>query len=224
MKLYEKGEVNETLMSIIRQNVRVSDQVEGDLEAQLGALFTINQRILQITDTYQLKDLSKLSAVICERTEQAVRSAIRGLPDGEYCSTVKTDGLADLPVEIKVLIKIAGDTLEADFSGSSSQVNKAVNCPLCYTRAMTSYAIKSALAPELPNNEGALKPLKLIAPPSSIVNPSHPASVGSRVLTGHFIPALIMHAISEIAPEKILAGSGSPIWCVNLNGYSSRWH
>ena len=98
-------------MSIIRQNVRVSDQVEGDLEAQLGALFTINQRILQITDTYRLKDLSKLSAVICERTEQAVRSAIRGLPDGEYCSTVKTDGLADLPVEIKVLIKIAGDTL-----------------------------------------------------------------------------------------------------------------
>ncbi len=219
MKLYEKGEINKTLMSIIRQNVRVSDQVEGDLEAQLGALFTINQRILQITDTYQLKDLSKLSAVICERTEQAVRSAIKGLPDGEYYSTVKTDGLADLPVEIKVLIKIAGDTLEADFSGSSSQVNKAVNCPLCYTRAMTSYAIKSALAPELPNNEGALKPLKLIAPPSSIVNPSHPASVGSRVLTGHFIPALIMHAISEIAPEKILAGSGSPIWCVNLNGY-----
>ena len=147
MKLYEKGEVNETLMSIIRQNVRVSDQVEGDLEAQLGALFTINQRILQITDTYQLKDLSKLSAVICERTEQAVRSAIKGLPDGEYYSTVKTDGLADLPVEIKVLIKIGGDTLEADFSGSSSQVNKAVNCPLCYTRAMTSYAIKSALAP-----------------------------------------------------------------------------
>ena len=88
---------------------------------------------------------------------------------------------------------------------------------------MTSYAIKSALAPELPNNEGALKPLKLIAPPSSIVNPSHPASVGSRVLTGHFIPALIMHAISEIAPEKILAGSGSPIWCVNQR-IPSRWH
>ena len=218
MKLYERGSVNETLMTILRQNVRVSDQVEGDLEAQLGALFTMNQRILQITETYQLKDLSELSKVICERTEQAVRTAIEILPDGEYRSTVQTDGLADLPVEIKVLIKITGDELEADFSGSSDQVNKAVNCPLCYTRAMTSYAIKSALAPELPNNEGALRPLKLVAPSSSIVNPSHPASVGSRVLTGHFIPALIMQAISEIAPEKILAGSGSPIWCVNLNG------
>ena len=218
LKLIDAGEVNETLMSMLRKNVRVADQVEGDLEAQLGALDTMARRINDLINTYQLGNLSELSEAVCRRTEQATRKEIKSLPDGVYKSSVTTDGLSEQPIEIVVEVIIKDDTIEVDYSGSSKQVSKAVNCPLCYTRAMTSYAIKSALAPELPNNDGALRPIKVVSPEGNIVNPQHPASVGSRVLTGHYIPALIMDALSRVAPNRILAGAGSPIWCVNISG------
>lgn len=218
LKLHEAGVVNQTLMAFLRTNVRVPDQVEGDLEAQLGALAIMERRIDELIATYGLSDLSDLSRAVRSRTEAAVRDAIAALPDGRYSATVATDGLADAPLEIRVEVEVDGDAVRIDFAGSSEQVPKAVNCPLCYTRAMSSYAIKAALAPELPNNDGALRPISLTAPEGSIVNPQHPASVGSRVLTGHYIPALVMDALAGIAPDKVLAGAGSPIWCVNING------
>jgi 5-oxoprolinase (ATP-hydrolysing) len=218
LKLYDAGVANQTLLAILRKNVRMADQVEGDLEAQLGALAIMERRINELIATYGLPDLKDLSRAVRDRTEAAVRDAITALPDGRYTAAVQTDGLADTPLEIKVEVEIEGDEVRIDFAGSSDQVAKAVNCPLCYTRAMSSYAIKAALAPELPNNDGALRPITLTAPEGSIVNPLHPASVGSRVLTGHYIPALVMDALAGIAPDKVLAGAGSPIWCVNING------
>ncbi len=218
LKLFEAGEPNRTLLAFLRTNVRVPDQVEGDLEAQLGALAIMEMRIDELISTYGLADLHDLSRAVRERTEAAVRAAVSALPDGRYAATVNTDGLADTPLEIRVEVEIDGDEVRIDFAGSSEQVPKAVNCPLCYTRAMSSYAIKAALAPELPNNDGALRAITITAPEGSIVNPRRPASVGSRVLTGHYIPALVMDALAGIAPDKVLAGAGSPIWCVNING------
>ena len=180
-------------MTILRKNVRVADQVEGDLEAQISALGIMEKRINDILNDYQLRDLSELSKAVCRRTELATRLEINNLPDGTYKASVATDGLSEQPIEIMVEIIIREDTVTVDFSGSSQQVAKAINCPLCYTRAMTSYAIKSALAPELPNNDGALRPITVVAPEGSIVNPQHPASVGSRVLTGHYIPAPVSY-------------------------------
>ena len=222
LKLIDNGTVNETFMAILRKNVRVADQVEGDLEAQISALGIMEKRISDIINDYQLNDLSELSKAVCRRTELATRKEITNLPDGIYKASVATDGLSEQPIEIAVEVTIKEDTITVDFSGSSRQVSKAINCPLCYTRAMTSYAIKSALAPELPNNDGALRPITVVAPEGSIVNPQHPASVGSRVLTGHYIPALIMDALSKVAPQRVLAGAGSPIWCVNISGTNEK--
>ena len=94
-----------------------------------------------------------------------MRQAIRALPDGTYHSALKTDGLG-VPLELKVALTIAGDEVHADFTGSSPQVDKAINCAMCYTYAMTAYAVKCAAAPNLPNNEGATAPIKVTAPNS----------------------------------------------------------
>ncbi len=218
LKLHNAGRPDETLLAILRRNVRVPDQVEGDLEAQLGALLIMERRIGDVMDAYGLADLTPLSDAICRRTETAVRTAIAALPDGRYHADLETDGLAGQSIRIAVAAEISGDRIDLDFTGSSGQVARAVNCPLCYTRAMSFYAIKSALAPDLPNNDGALRPVTVSAPESSIVNPCHPAPVGSRVLTGHYIPALVMDALAGIIPDHVLASAGSPIWCVNVNG------
>ena len=123
-----------------------------------------------------------------------------------------------MPLDLKVKLTIAGDEVHADFTGSSPQVDKAINCAMCYTYAMTAYAVKCAAAPNLPNNEGATAPITVSAPEGSIVNPVFPASGGSRALTGHFVPTLIFGALAQVVPERVAAGTGSPLWCINQSG------
>ena len=146
-----------------------------------------------------------------------MRAAIRALPDGTYENTIRTDGLTE-PLDLKVALTIQGDEVTADFAGSAPQVDKAINCAMCYTYAMTAYAVKCAAAPNLPNNDGSIRPIKAVAPEGCILNPQFPASGGSRALIGHFVPSLIFGALAKVIPEKIMAGAGSPLWCINQSG------
>ncbi|MBG03427.1 MAG: hydantoinase [Rhodospirillaceae bacterium] len=217
MKLIKAGEVDETFMRLLRQNVRAPDEVVGDLYAQLTALDLMERRVSDVMTQYELADLATLASEIQDRSEKAMRAAIRELPDGTYTNEMPTDGL-DVPVTLKVAVTIDGDEVRADYTGSSPQVGKAINCAMCYTYAMTAYAVKCAAAPDLPNNEGSVAPISAFAPERTIVNPLFPASGGSRALIGHFLPALIFGALAQVVPDRIMAGTGSPLWCINLAG------
>ncbi|MEE3093529.1 MAG: hydantoinase B/oxoprolinase family protein [Pseudomonadota bacterium] len=217
MKLMKAGEVDETFMRLLRQNVRAPDEVVGDLYAQLTALDLMERRVGDVMIQYELADLAPLASEIQDRSEKAMRAAIRELPDGTYTNEMPTDGL-DVPVTLKVAVTIDGDEVRADYTGSSPQVGKAINCAMCYTYAMTVYAVKCAAAPDLPNNEGSVAPISAFAPDRTIVNPLFPASGGSRALIGHFLPALIFGALAQVVPDRIMAGTGSPLWCINLAG------
>jgi len=221
MKLMKAGEVDETFIRLLRQNVRAPDEVVGDLYAQLTALDLMERRVGDVMTQYDLEDLASLASEIQNRSERAMRAAIRELPDGTYTNEMPTDGL-DVPVTLKVAVTIDGEEVRADYTGSSPQVGKAINCAMCYTYAMTVYAIKCAAAPDLPNNEGSVAPISAFAPERTIVNPLFPASGGSRALIGHFLPALIFGALSKVVPDRIMAGTGSPLWCVNLAGVKSN--
>ena len=217
MKLMRGGEPDETFFRLLRKNVRAPDEVVGDLYAQLTALDLMERRAVDVMTQYGLDDLGPLATEIQTRSERAMRAAIRDLPDGTYVNEMPTDGL-DVPVTLKVAVTIDGDEVRADFTGSSPQVGKAINCAMCYTYAMTAYAVKCIAAPDLPNNEGSVAPITATAPERSIVNPVFPASGGSRALIGHFIPALIFGALARVAPDRTMAGVGSPLWCINLAG------
>ena len=221
MKLMKAGEVDETFIRLLRQNVRAPDEVVGDLYAQLTALDLMERRVGDVMTQYDLEDLASLASEIQNRSERAMRAAIRELPDGTYTNEMPTDGL-DVPVTLKVAVTIDGEEVRADYTGSSPQVGKAINCAMCYTYAMTVYEIKCAAAPDLPNNEGSVAPISAFAPERTIVNPLFPASGGSRALIGHFLPALIFGALSKVVPDRIMAGTGSPLWCVNLAGVKSN--
>jgi len=216
MKLAEAGVINQTLMAILRKNVRVPELVEGDLMAQLNTLALIDARINEVLGEYGLYNLEDFSMQVRARSEAAMRKAISELPDGTYRTELSTDGLTDQPIRLAVAVIVSGDCLHVDYTGSSPQVHKAINCAMNYTYSMTAYALKCILAPEIPNNDGFIAPIEVTAPEGSIVNPVFPASGGSRVLIGHFLPTLVFQALGEIVPEHIIAGSGSPIWCLNL--------
>jgi N-methylhydantoinase B len=105
-----------------------------------------------------------------------------------------------------------------DFAGTDRQVDRAINCALCYTNAMAMYGVKVCTSPNLPNNEGAWRPITLKAPEGCIVNPQFPAPGGSRMLIGHYVPMLVFGCLGQIVPERVMAACGSPMWGMNQSG------
>jgi N-methylhydantoinase B len=218
MKMIAAGKTDETLVTIIRKNVRTPDQTMGDLWAQVVALDLMEDRLRNLMEGYGLADLTDLAREIQGRCEMAMRAAIRELPDGTYRSELKTDGLMDKPITMKMELTINGDEIVMDFAGTDGQVDRAINCALCYTNAMAMYGVKVCTSPNLPNNEGAWRPITLKAPEGCIVNPQFPAPGGSRMLIGHYVPMLVFGCLGQIVPERVMAACGSPMWGMNQSG------
>lgn len=222
LKLMRAGEADETLVAILRKNVRTPEQTMGDLWAQVVALDLMEERLHILMEQAGLDDLASLAAEIHARCEAAMRSAIAALPDGTYKSELQTDGLMDKPVTLKLSLTIEGDRIIADYTGTDAQVDRAINCALCYTYAMTMYGVKVCTSPNLPNNEGAWRPISMIAPDGCIVNPVFPASGGSRMLIGHYLPMLVFGCLGQIVPERVMAACGSPMWGMNQSGVNAQ--
>lgn len=218
LKLMRRGETDETLVAMIRQNVRTPDQTLGDLWAQVVALDLMEDRLLSLMEGYALPDLNDLAREIQGRCEAAMRGAIAALPDGTYRSELQTDGLLDAPITIRMALTVRGDGIEIDFAGTDAQVDRAINCALCYTYAMCMYGVKVCTNPSLPNNEGAWRPIRVSAPPGCIVNPQFPSPGGSRMLIGHYLPMLVFGCLGQVVPERVMAACGSPMWGMNQSG------
>ena len=217
MKLVSAGRPDATLLKILARNVRTPELTGGDLWAQVTALGLMESRLVALAREYEMTSLETLSEEIRGRTETAMRNAVRTIPDGRYAAALETDGF-DAPLRIELALTIAGDRAEFDFAGTSPQVDRAINLPLCYTEAMSAYAIKCVAAPAVPNNGGSLGPVTVRAPERCLVNPVYPAPVASRALTGHFIPSLALTALAQIIPERVMAMAGSPLWSITQWG------
>jgi len=221
MKLIRGGETDDTLLAILRRNVRTPEQTVGDLRAQVVALDLMEDRLTALMQTAGLDDLAGLAGEIQGRSEAAMRAAIARLPDGTYHSELQTDGLLDRPITLRMALRVAGDAISVDYAGTDAQVDRAINCALCYTFAMTMYGVKVCLSPTLPNNEGAWRPISLSAPAGCIVNPQFPAAGGSRMLIGHYLPMLVLGCLGQVVPERVIAACGSPMWGLNQSGVRS---
>lgn len=215
--LMRAGVVDETLITLLKTNVRTPEQTVGDIFAQVSALGMMESRLLDVLNDYALDDLVALADTLFGRAEGAMRDAIRAVPDGTYRYRMLADGL-DAPFVFEVALTVQGDSISADFTGTSPQQPRAINCVLAYTYAMTAYAIKAALLPQLPNNEGMFRPITAMAPEGCLLNPKFPASCGGRSSTGHYVPTLIYGALEQVIPGKIIAGAGSPLWNITLSG------
>ena len=223
MKMIAAGEADKTFFTLIRAAVRTPDQTEGDIWAQVTGLDLVEERVTALLDEYEMDDLVEFGEEIMGRCEQAMRAAIRDLPDGTYPYELQTDGI-DAPVHYQAAVTVAGDTISVDFAGTSDQIDYAINCTMTYTFAMSAYALKCALLPDLPNNEGIFRCIAVEAPLGSIVNPRHPASVGGRMATGHYVPVIIFGALSAIIPDRLMAASGSPLWSIIQTGVRADGH
>ena len=217
VKFIHEGRRDETLIQLLRANVRTPDQTLGDIWAQVSANELMERRVLRLLEDYRLDSLEALADELFARSERAMRQAISAVPDGTYRYAFHTDGM-DAPFEFAVALTVTGDEIVADYTGTSPSQPRAINCVLAYTYAMTAYAIRCALLPGLANNEGMYRPVKVTAPEGCLLNPRFPAAVVSRANTGHYVPLLVLGALHQVIPDKVIAGSGSPLWAVTQSG------
>jgi len=217
MKLYKKGKVVEEVLSIIAQNVRVPDQVMGDVQAQIGAARLAARRTSELLTEMDLEDLDEIAGEILSRSEASMRAAIRAVPNGVYFNEGVLDGF-DAPLLIKVKLTVKDDELEYDFEGTSPQINKGINSCFNFSYSYASFAAKALLNPMVPNNEGSYLPIRMKAPEGSIVHSKFPAPGNSRSRVGHMIVPIVFGAFEKALPGTVPAESGSPAPRLNFFG------
>ena len=211
LAIMREGQPNEDFFSILRRNVRFSEKVVGDFRSQVGTGYVGAQRLVQLMVEQGLTSLEKVADEIVARSEASMRRGIGNLVDGTYGAEFPLDILDDGgdPLKLVLTLTVEGEELYADFSGTSPQVRFPINDPLNHVRAFFVEAVKTVCAPDVPNNEGAHRPIHTTAPEGCLLNPTYPAPVFWRIATGTPVSDLAFMALSQAAPERAPAGSGS---------------
>lgn len=208
IKFLKEGQPNEDVFEFILGNVRVQEQVLGDLYAQVNANQLCGRRLAEFLEDAQMDDLTGLSQALQTRAESAMRKAISEVPDGTYRASLLADGFDADETRIECAITIDGSKLHIDYAGTSKQIERGLNSVMNYTYAYSVYPIKCALDPYTPRNEGSYRSVTVDAPLGSILNPRYPAPVNARQLTGHLLAGVIFAALDQAVPDKLIAECG----------------
>ncbi len=220
MRLYDDGEPNEILFTLLRRNVRFADKMVGDVRAQIAAGWAGVRAMEALARDFGLDDMGAVGDKIMARSEAGMRAGIAELPDGRYHGELGVEiGGIEESQKIVLALTIAGDELVADFTGTSAQVRRPVNCPINYSRAYVALPLKMTCDPATPNNEGTYRPMRMIAPEGCLVNPTYPAACFWRLAVGQLVSELMFRVLVDIAPKRVPADSGAmPTWQFYVNG------
>ena len=211
VKLYQRGEAVEDIFRVILANVRDERKTLGDLRAQRNALEHHGvPRVLDLYDKYGVETMSACGGEILERTEAAVRDEIRKLPNGKYSFVNYLDdyGPGTPPVKLNVTVEVDDSDITVDFAGSSPQVPAALNCYINYTHSYVFCALRSILAPHIPQNEGGIKPIKVVVQEGSYFNPKHGAPCGARMVNSALIAESVMGALAPVCERAVAPYGG----------------
>ncbi len=217
IKMVEAGSINLLAMRILEANVRLPEQVRGDINAQIVAIHIAQRRLREMLAEYALPDIRLIATAIYKASEEAALREIRQIPPGDYFGTVEADGW-DEPVKIMAKVTVSERGIKVDYSGTTAQVAYGINESFNHTYAYTIYPFKCMLCPGIPNNDGFTRLFEVHAPEGSIVNAKPPAAVGARHLIGHVLQAAIFEALAPVLPDRVQADSGTPMWTVLLRG------
>jgi N-methylhydantoinase B len=213
VKLHEEGRPNQMLLRILEKNTRMPVQLIGDIRAQLAACAVGERGYRQLLAKYGAAELRRYLDALQDQAERLMRNVIAEIPDGRYSFEDWIDGVGDhpKPLRIAVTVTVEGDGITIDFTGTSEQVAAAVNCPIAMVNSSTYCAIRCLTDREIPNCEGYMRPVKLVVPGGTILNPEHPAACAARGVMGYRAFDAIMGALAQVAPDRVIAGcEGGP--------------
>jgi N-methylhydantoinase B len=225
LKLFDGGHRNRAAWELILANVRTPEERSGDLWAQVAANTRGTVRLQEISINYGLDQVAFYMQGLLSYTERMTRQLLEDLPDGsyDYVDYLDDDGIEDEPVPIAVNITIAGDQATVDFSNSGTQRTGSVNAVFAITLSAVYYVFRCLIRLDVPNNSGCLVPIKVIAPPGSVVNALPPAPVaGGNVETSQRIVDVLLGALSKACPDRIPAASQGTMNNVTIGGLDTR--
>jgi N-methylhydantoinase B/oxoprolinase/acetone carboxylase alpha subunit len=221
LKLREGGAYNETLVALIRQNVRIPDMVMGDLNAQIAACTIGARRFAELAERFGDNQLAAICAELLARSEHLTRRALRQIPPGtyRYVDYLDNDGIElDKPIRIEVAATVADGAITFDFAGTSAQVKGPMNCVPSGSLAAACWAVRALTDPEIPTNGGCFRPISLKLPTGTIVNPEAPAPVNARTSTIKRIAGCMIGALAPVLPGKAPAASSGELHVLAFGG------
>jgi len=214
-KLYERGTVNRGMWELILSNVRLRFLVEGDLHCLIGAATLGERHVAALVEKYTITTIDAVIERVLAASEKHMREEIRKIPNGIYRAErqIDNDGIVrDRPVTIRLRVEVQDDSVVFDYSESDPQVQGYVNSPFPNTASATYLTMFTVVDPELAHNEGAMRPISIVAPSGSVLNPREPApSTACTVLTSETITEAGWLALSQAVPERVQAAWGR--WC-----------
>jgi len=222
IKLVRRGEIDPSVWDLLLANVRTPQERSGDLQAQLAANQRGGSRFQELVARYGAEEVSARMQQLLAYTERMTRQLLIDLPDGTYRfeDFLDDDGIDPAPIPIRVSLTIQGDTATVDFTGSAPQCKGSLNAVYAITLSAVYYVFRCLLGLDVPNNAGCLAPIRVIAPPGTILNALRPAPVaGGNVETSQRIVDVLLGALSQACPERIPAASQGSMNNLTLGGY-----
>jgi N-methylhydantoinase B len=209
VKLYRKGEEDPQIFDLISSNIRIPEKTMEDFRAQAATTMVGVRRVKALVGKYGLDVFRECTRMLIGYSEEKVRRFIRNLPDGDYTGVdyLDDDGQIDQPVKVQVNIHISGDRMEVDFEGSAHQAKGNVNCPWACSQGGVFYTMVGIVDPHMPLNDGTFKPIQVTCREGLVTNPLPPAGVTARSQTMTKITEAMLKAMSEVVPERVVAGS-----------------
>ena len=209
--LFRAGELNATLMEIVRANVRDPLVAEGDLYSLTACNATGAEQLLAMLADFGLGGLDDVGASIVATSRRAMAEEIAALPNGTWRYAMDVDGY-DTPVRLACALTIEDARILVDFDGTSGLSRFGINVPLNYTRAYASFGVRCVVGGDVPNNAGSLELVEVTAPEGCILNAPRPAAVSARHALGQMLPDVILGCLAQVIPDRVPAEGASCIW------------
>lgn len=207
LKLEEAGRPDRKLWEMIALNVRVPEQMIGDLNAQIASCTAGRRGLAELMGRYGVDEVRRYAEELHDYAERLTRAEIRDIPNGTYSFVDHLDGLGCTPVPIvfNCTLTVEDDTIRVDWTGSSKQVGGGINTPLPFTKASVYTALRSVMTSDIPNCHGFTRAIHVTAPKGTIVNSVYPAPTGARGITGYRIIDCIFGALAPVLPDRVTA-------------------
>ena len=221
--LYKEGKPEHTVFEMVEANVRIPKMALGDLNAAVASVRIADKRCQELCEKYGKQAVSETFRHILETSEAVSRAAVAELPDGVYHATdwLDGDGITDERFQTQVEVRIEGESITFDFTGSHDQVRGPVNCSRSAMISAVKTVFKAIVDPQAPSNEGWFRPLSVVAPEGTLFTATKPAPVGWYYEGTGQVSELVWQAMAPITPERVSAGSANSL-CVTVMGGMDR--
>ena len=217
MHFARAGQVDETLLRLLRANVREPVTVEGDFYSLAACNDIGSRRLVEMMDEFDLDSLDALGRYLMRNSREAMLAEVRALPYGTYRNVMRVDGY-DTPIDLVAALTISDSGIDVDFTGTSPVSPRGINVPITYTQAYASFGVRCIVGSTVPNNAASLAVVRVDAPKGSILNAPHPCAVAMRHVIGQMLPDVVLGCLHQAMPSGVPAEGTSCLWNAMLFG------